>query len=387
MPQSKIKIFYAINARIPTEKAHGIQTMKTCEALSEFGADVTLIIPRRFNEIKESPYEYYGVKNNFKIKKLPVLDLFFWDSSFSFLIKTFSFAVACFFYFLFKRNYVLYARGEIILPLAKLPTGNIFWEAHIKTENFSIYKRVIKKVKGLIVVNKHFKNELIRDYDLMEEKVLWAPDGVDLDKFNIKTSKEEARKHLDLPNAKKIILSSTSFLLWKGADIFLKSAHLLPEGCFILLFKSGEKKHVEEFIAEKEKNGIKNILILEKQPYEKIPLFLKSADILVLNGTNKSDISKYYTSPLKMFEYMASQRPILSADVISFREILNDGSAVFYESDNAADFAAKIHFIFNNYPTCEKKAIMAFNNSLEFTWKKRAEAIIKFINKKIKSVN
>src|SRR3989344_8449159 len=328
MPQSKIKIFYAINARIPTEKAHGIQTMKTCEALSKFDADVTLIIPRRFNEIKESPYEYYGVKNNFKIKKLPVLDLFFWDSSFSFLIKTFSFAVACFFDLVFKRNYILYARGEIILPLAKLPTRNIFWEAHIKTENFNIYKKVIKKVKGLIVVNRYFKDELIRDCGLTEEKVLWAPDGVDLDKFNIKISKEEARKHLDLPSVKKIILSSTSFLPWKGADIFLKSSHLLPEECLILLFKSGEKECVDEFITEKEKNGIRNILILEKQPYEKIPLFLKSADVLVLNGTNKSDISKYYTSPLKMFEYMASQRPILSADTHSFREILNDDTAV-----------------------------------------------------------
>jgi len=82
-----------------------------------------------------------------------------------------------------------------------------------------------------------------------------------------------------------------------------------------------------------------------------------------------------------------SQRSILSADTHSFREILNDDSAVFYEPDNAADFAAKIDFIFNNYPICEKKAIMAFNNSLEFTWQKRAEAIIKFINKKIKSVN
>ena len=387
MPQDKIKIFYAINARIPTEKAHGIQTMKTCEALSEFGADVTLVIPRRFNEIKENPYEYYGVKNNFKIKKLPVLDLFFWDSSLSFFIKTLSFAAACFFYLLFKRNYVLYARGEIILPLTKLPTENIFWEAHIKTGNFNIYKKAIKKIKGLIVVNRHFKDELIRDYGLTEEKVLWAPDAVDLDKFNIKISKEEAKKHLNLPSTKKIILSSTSFLPWKGADIFLKSARLLPEECLILLFKSGEKEHIDEFMAEKEKNGIKNILILEKQPYEKMPLFLKSADILVLNGTNKSNISKYYTSPLKMFEYMASHRPILSADTPSFREILNDDRAIFYEPDNSADFAAKIDFIFNNYPICEKKAIIAFNNSFEFTWQKRAEAIIKFINKKIKPFN
>src|SRR3989344_4878253 len=189
MPQSKIKIFYAVNARIPTEKAHGIQIMKTCEALSDSGADVTLIIPRRFNEIKKDPYKYYGIKNNFKIKKLPAMDLFFWDSFLSFFIKTLSFALACFLYLIFKRNYILYVRGEIVLSLAKLPVRNIFWETHIKTDNFNVYKKIMKKMKGLIVVNRHFKNELVWEYGLPDEKVLLAPDGVDINIFDVKTSK------------------------------------------------------------------------------------------------------------------------------------------------------------------------------------------------------
>lgn len=377
--KSRIKIFYAVNARIPTEKAHGIQIMKTCEALADNGAEVTLVVPARTNSIKENPYDYYGVKNNFKIKKIPVLNIPFSGSSLSFLITSFSFAVSCYFFFLFKKDYILYARGEIFLLLTKLPVKNIFWETHIKTDNFNIYRKSIKKANGIIVVNKFFKNELFEHYGTPEEKILLAPDGVDVDKFNIKTSKDEARKKLGLPFDKKIILSSTSFLPWKGTDIFLKSAKLFPKDFLILLFKNGEKEYWERFILEKEKAGANNILIIEKQSYEKMPLYLKSADVLVLSGTNTSEVSKHYTSPLKMFEYMASQRPVLVADVPSFREILNDDFSTFYSPDDVADFAYKVKFIINNYQMCEKKAIMAFDRSFDFTWAKRAEKMILFI--------
>ena len=68
------KLVYIANARIPTEKAHGIQIMKMCEAFSAQVVDVELVLPRRLNRIKENPFDYYGVKKNFKITKLPTID-------------------------------------------------------------------------------------------------------------------------------------------------------------------------------------------------------------------------------------------------------------------------------------------------------------------------
>ena len=63
------KIIYIANVRLPTEKAHGIQTTKMCEAFGNYGLEVELVIPWRFNKIKENTFNYYGVKENFKIKK------------------------------------------------------------------------------------------------------------------------------------------------------------------------------------------------------------------------------------------------------------------------------------------------------------------------------
>ena len=70
-----MKIAYIQNVRIPTERAHGIQIMKMCEALARLGHDVELIVPRRSNLLKENPFNYYGIRKTFKIRKLPCLDL------------------------------------------------------------------------------------------------------------------------------------------------------------------------------------------------------------------------------------------------------------------------------------------------------------------------
>src|SRR3990167_7960956 len=69
------KLVYIFNGRLPTEKAHGLQVTKMCEAFADLGIQVDLLIPFRFNSLKENVFEYYGVKRNFTIKKLWAVDL------------------------------------------------------------------------------------------------------------------------------------------------------------------------------------------------------------------------------------------------------------------------------------------------------------------------
>ena len=70
-----MKIIYITNSRVPTDKAHGFQVMKTCEAFSNLGVELELWIPRRFNQVKENPFSYYGIREIFSIKRIPVVDL------------------------------------------------------------------------------------------------------------------------------------------------------------------------------------------------------------------------------------------------------------------------------------------------------------------------
>ena len=74
-----MKLLYILNARMPTERAHGFQTVRMCEAFIEEGVDVTLLLPRRWQNNKSlrnvNVFEYYGVSEPFPIKRIPYIDL------------------------------------------------------------------------------------------------------------------------------------------------------------------------------------------------------------------------------------------------------------------------------------------------------------------------
>ncbi len=69
-----MRIYYVANARIPTEKAHGIQIMSMCEAFASLGHEVTLVVPKRKNTLTDDPFLYNGVAKNFSIEQIATLD-------------------------------------------------------------------------------------------------------------------------------------------------------------------------------------------------------------------------------------------------------------------------------------------------------------------------
>lgn len=379
----KLKILYVANVRIPTEKAHGIQIMATCEAMAKLGHKVTLVVPSRRNKIKKDPFDFYGVEKLFKIKKLPVIDLVWADFPFSFFLESVTFAVSLFFYLAFRREEIIYVRGETVLFLKRFLGKKLFWETHIKPKEIKLYEKIFRKAKGLIVVNKGYKDEIAGKYGVSADNILWAPDGVDLEKFNINLDKNQARQKISLPPDKKIIMYIGSLTPWKGTDVMLRIAPSLDQDFLIAVIAGGEKDDVEKFKNKLRIDHIENIILFQYQPHNKIPVFMKAADLLVLTGTKKSDTSMYYTSPLKLFEYMASKRPILSADIPSFREIIAQNSAFFYKPDDEKDMAVKVKYIFENYMIAEEKAAKSFEEARKYTWLERAKKISDFMQLKV----
>ena len=55
------------------------------------------------------------------------------------------------------------------------------------------------------------------------------------------------------------------------------------------------------------------LVFMGERPVGEIPLWLRASDALLLLGTNKNEDSSRYTSPMKLFEYMASKTPIVAS--------------------------------------------------------------------------
>jgi glycosyltransferase involved in cell wall biosynthesis len=121
-------------------------------------------------------------------------------------------------------------------------------------------------------------------------------------------------------------------------------------------------------------------LIITSEAQMRIPLYLRAADVLVVPNTAKEDISRLYTSPMKLFEYMASGTPIVASDLPSIREIVDDSIVSFFAPDDPASLAETIGRVLYNYPEAEAKARLARERVKPYSWKRRAEAITHFID-------
>ncbi|MCX6731757.1 MAG: glycosyltransferase family 4 protein [Candidatus Parcubacteria bacterium] len=371
-----MRLIYIANARIPTEKAHGLQIMKMCEAFAQKGLKVELVIPWRFNRIKEDPFAYYDIKKNFKITKIPSLDLIKFGKI-GFWIQSFSFAKIASGYAFFKKSDIIYSRDVLPLFFLSFFGKNIVWESH-GAQNNPIIGRTIKKCDKVVAITKGVKDFYVQKYNIDEDKILVASDAVDLKEFDITISKKEARQKLNLPKNKRIILYSGSFYLydWKGIDVLLGAAKYFDDKYLFVLVGGAEK----EILEIKEKFNLKNILLIGHQPHSLIPIFLKAADVLVLPNKKGDANSEKYTSPMKLFEYMASGVPIVASDLPSIREILNKNNAVLVEPNNPAALTERIKNMLQNPELADKISKQAYLDVQNYTWEKRAEKILDFVN-------
>ncbi len=369
---NKMTLIYIANARIPTEKAHGIQIMQMCRTFANSKFDVELVIPKRFNYIKTDPFQYYGIKRSFEIKKLPCLDLIVLDKYIGHLglwVESFTYFISLFFYLLFKNPSLIYTRNVLLLPLTFLKK-NVFFEAHTFPRNYSLYSPFFKRLKGIVVITQKLKDLFVQK-GISPDKILVASDGVDLEKFNIKETKEECRKKLNLPLDKKIVLYTGHLYQWKGVQTLVAASEYLPANVEVY-FVGGTTKDIRDFRLQTLNLKLK---IVGHKPYSEIPCWLRASDVLVLPNSAKEEISKSWTSPLKLFEYMAAKKPIISSDLPSLREVLNEGNAILVKPDSPEELAEGIKKALENPGLANKISEQAFLDVKQYTWDNRVKKI------------
>jgi glycosyltransferase involved in cell wall biosynthesis len=383
-----MNIFYVSNSRMPTEKAHGLQISKMCEAFTFLDNKITLLIPARFNYIKSNIFDYYDINIRFKIVRLPNIDLInVIKNKFGFVFQNVSFSFSVFFYlFFYKGKITIYSRDYFTLFLLSfLDKATLFYEVHTFPNKLNFfYKIVLKRVK-FVAITKGLRNELF-NHGVADDRILIAHDGVDIDLFNNhKLDKVDLRKKLNLPKDKKIIAyvgKLTTMGKSKGVELLLEAFVKVLNDCpqAFLLLVGINKDEVVNIKQKFDKFGVKSKfykLILHVN-YEKIIDYEKSSDVLVMSYPNTKHY-QLYMSPLKMFEYMASGVPIVSSDLESIREVLSDDSAVLVQAENINALGKGIKNILSDDNLAIKIANKAKQDVGMYTWKIRAKKILDFV--------
>lgn len=375
-----MNITYIHNCRMPTEKAHGYQIVKMCEAFADNGVNVELIVPKRHNHIEDDIFTYYHTKNNFAFRYLKFIDFFSWprlNQKIGFTLNILEFLLLCLFLKIDKQN-IIYTRSPEIAWLFGVRGYKTIYECHqLPKVRSGMFNFFIKKIHAIVTITNGLKQDLMAEYAYPADKILTAPDGVDLETFDIKITKQEARQKLNLPNDKKIILYTGHLYTWKGVDTLANASKNLPADILIYTV-GGDAQEIESF---NQRNPNHKIITAPAVSREKVAIWLKAADLLILPNSAKEKISAKYTSPLKLFEYLASGTPIIASDLPSVNEILDQNDCIFFTADDASSLASTIlkslsdELLLNDLTSKMKKI------ALQYSWQQRSALILSKIIK------
>ncbi len=378
----KKKLFLIFHGRFPSEKAAALFAAKSAAAFVRQGFDVTLVVPARKGIIKDDPYTFYSVEKNFTIEYVKTIDIYnvpilrrfaFWTSFLAFSTSVY--------FFMMKhagKQDVMYSNESLPLFLLSWDFKNCFYEMHDFPESkITFFGKFLSRMKWILIHNRWKLEEAKKLFPKVPQtKFLYEPNAVDIKAFDIPISKEDARKKLSLPPSKKIAVYTGHLYGWKGVDTLAQAAKLLQND-YQVIFVGGTPIDVEAF---KQKYQESTISIVGFKPHDEMPLWQKAADVLVLPNTAKEKISAYYTSPMKLYEYMASGRPIVASSIPSIREIVDEHSAYLVIPDDPQALAQAIQEVVSNSSKYEALAQKAYSKVLDHTWDKRAARIVSYMH-------
>lgn len=385
-----MKVLYITNARIPTEKAHGWQIVKMCQAFAKAGVDVELLVPRRRNVIKEDAFDYYGINKNFNIHYLPCLDLVKYGRlGFFIQVATFTLSAAVRMFFK-KADAIYYTRDEVFSWVMSIFRNNVYYEMHDYPRSHRwLYAGLFRRVAKIISTNQIKKNRLIKEFKVDEKKVVVQRNGVDVESFRPFESKQESKRkgtiayEITQYNKKYIsyIGKYKTFGQSKGVEELIEAfAQLRQQRDDIFLMLVGinfdEKEEVKEIFKKNNLEWNIDYRIQEHNvPHGLMFEYFHSSDVLIMNYPNTEHYAQFM-SPLKMFEYMASGTPIVSTDLPSVREVLNENNSVLVEPGNTEALAQGINKVLRDEPFAKRIAEQAQEDVKKYDWNKRAQSLL-----------
>jgi glycosyltransferase involved in cell wall biosynthesis len=395
---------YPANVRIPSEKAHVYQIFQMVDALQRAGVEVQVAYPARANLRdleRQDPVALYGLRTRPHLIELPTLDLVrlvtidvpalnrrpLPQLAFGLQSLTFALNAARFAQRVTKqrpgRPDVLYGRDWPVLAACVrfAPDLPAFWESHDLPQGAAAraaLRRLLPRLAGVVAISRGLRDALV-DLGVPAGKVLVAPDAVDLRRFSRSPRRDAARQSLRLPPEAKIVVYAGHLYAWKGAHTLALASRHLPHDTLVCIV-GGTPADLAAFRAFVAEQRLERVRLAGHVPPGEVPTWLAAANALALPNSARETISTRYTSPLKLFEYMAARRPIVASDLPSLREVLtHDRNALLVPPDDPAPLAAGISAILNDHARGQRLARAAWCDVQDRTWEARARAIVSFV--------
>jgi glycosyltransferase involved in cell wall biosynthesis len=368
-----MKIVAISGSQVPSNMANSLQAMKAIHALAQLGHDVTLIVPT-----SDQPHSkwgelaaFYGLQKEFCLEYLPNASrrLFFLSA----VRRAKSLKPDLLYVWPVQSATLGLMSGlPVVLEMHDLPSGRIgpFWFR---------YFRDSRGKKRMAVITKALTDALTERYGafLHPSDVVLAPNGVELERFKHLLGPSMARRSLGLPEAPTVVCTGHVYP-GRGVELFVELAKRQRGIRFV--WAGGKQEDVEAWKAKT--RAIPNLTFIGFVHNAQLPVYQTAADVLLMPYGREIGISSgmghsaQVSSPMKMFEYMATGRAIIASDLPVFHEVLNDSNAVFCPPEKVVAWDGALQALFDNPARREELATQARLDAQKYSWTERAKNIL-----------
>lgn len=350
--------------------------MKMCHAFASEGHQVELFAPRiqsNDNSDSQDVYAYYGVTPNFQIHRT------WWPQwlgrayLYGLLVVrkikvsqfdlVFSRCLPSAFYASFKRIPVIFEYHQPIHDSGRLSWLNkLLFSYLVSRKNFL----------RLVVITHTLEQHFLERYPALAGKIIVAADGAD-------PFPEEVQPAIH-PNSGKRLQVGYVGQLYPGKGMEILS-RLCQEATFAdFHVVGGMQQDINKWKSEIKTS---NITFHGFVPHSQTLAYIASFDVVLLPNLRKvvwhksgGDIGQW-TSPLKMFEYMAAAKAIVSSDLPVLAEVLDDEkNALMCSPENTSDWVKALRRLEDAElrKRLGQQARKDFLNN--YTWQKRAQKLL-----------
>ena len=375
-----MKILYLADIRFPMERANGIQTVETSHALARRGVEVELVVRRSDRRSDEDCLAFFGLAPHpcLRLRRVgaPGRAGFFGAVVPTLLGTTREDVV-------FTRDLLL---AEVAVSMADAP---LLYEAHTVAAVFAEERARLYR-SG----NPPSARKLAR-LDAREARVCRGASGV----ITITSALLEAleARHGPIRRARvvrdgsrvpetppepppsegpKAIYYIGQLYPWKGVDVLVRAMTRVRNATLVVVGGLPPEPDLDRVRALADELDLGDrVRFTGFLPPPELEAERRKASVFVLPNL-ESTTSRLYTSPLKLFEAMASGRPVVASDLPAIREVLtHENNALLVPPGNPEALAAALERLLAEPALASRLAVRAFDDVRAYSWDRRAAEI------------
>ncbi len=355
------------------------------EAFTQSGKiDFKLVIPMRIQpkEMENVDLkEFYQLKNKIEIVRLPCVDFLNINCPLPvalifYYLQIVTYCASVLIFLLLQKSGKIYTRDFYLLPALLLTGREIYYEAHYFPANklaMFLHKLFFPRLKGVVALTAEFR-KFFDSFKFKYRKLMVSHDASDPLFFGGYDPAAIVNQKKLLKIGNKTVIGYIGNLFGLGED---KGGKILVKA-----FKTVRRSFPNTTLLVVGGSDLKNqpgIRLIGRVGYNQMPLWFNLVDIGVIPFPDRPHF-RHFMSPLKLFDYLACGKPIVTSDFPCLREVISNDNAVFVRASDSKSLALGLTKLLKNRRLAAR---MGKNNYLlakKYTWQNRAEAILKFLD-------